>query len=143
MPIDQIISWVSYGASALGIIIGVIIAILEKISGKKKLTEADKYAKSVVEAIEKVEAMYPAEKSGATKKTIATLFINQAVNSLKKYKPTDEQISKDIDEAVAITRKVNFREGSSSGGTATTTASVQPAIFSASGTTSNSTNLIA
>ena len=58
--------------------------------------------------------MFPGAGTGKQKKVVATLAVSNAVNALKSYKPTAEQISSDIDTAVAITKEVNAGNSSNS-----------------------------
>lgn len=109
----ELISYIVYGAiSFLAVILAFVIKFLEAKVGKEKLnstlSEADKYRKAIVDAITSAEGMFPGADTGKQKKVVATLAVDNVVNGLKKFKPTSEQISKDIDQAVAITREVNF-----------------------------------
>lgn len=105
-------SYVAYAVICiLAVAASVIIKICESKFGKEKvaetLTEADKYRKAITEAITSAEEMFPGAGTGKQKKVVATLAVSNAVNALKNYKPTAEQISSDIDTAVAITKEVN------------------------------------
>lgn len=105
-------SYVAYAVICiLAVSASVIIKICESKFGKAKvaetLTEADKYRKAITEAITSAEEMFPDAGTGKQKKIVATLSVSNAVNALKNYKPTAEQISSDIDTAVAITKEVN------------------------------------
>ena len=112
-------SYVAYAVICiLAVAVSVIIKICESKFGKEKvaetLTEADKYRKAITEAITSAEEMFPGAGAGKQKKVVATLAVSNAVNTLKNYKPTAEQISSDIDTAVAITKEVNTGYASSS-----------------------------
>ena len=112
-------SYVAYAVICiLAVTASVIIKICESKFGKEKvaetLTEADKYRKAITEAITSAEEMFPGAGTGKQKKVVATLAVSNAVNALKNYKPTAEQISSDIDTAVAITKEVNTGNSSNS-----------------------------
>lgn len=112
-------SYVAYAVICiLAVAASVIIKICESKFGKEKvaetLTEADKYRKAITEAITSAEEMFPGAGTGKQKKVVATLAVSNAVNALKNYKPTAEQISSDIDTAVAITKEVNTGYASNS-----------------------------
>lgn len=112
-------SYVAYAVICiLAVAASVIIKICESKFGKTKvaetLAEADKYRKAITEAITSAEEMFPGDGTGKQKKVVATLAVSNAVNALKNYKPTAEQISSDIDTAVAITKEVNTGYASNS-----------------------------
>lgn len=118
-------SYIAYAVICIfAVAVSVIIKICESKFGKEKvaetLTEADKYRKAITEAITSAEEMFPGAGTGKQKKVVATLAVSNAVNALKKYKPTAEQISSDIDTAVAITKKVNTDYDSNSKSIAST-----------------------
>lgn len=110
----EVWSYIIYaGLTALGLIVSIVVKVCEKKFGKAKvqetLTEAETYRKAITEAIESAEKLFPDASTGTAKKTVATLAVTNVVNTLKDYKPTSEQISEDIDTAVAVTKAVNSK----------------------------------
>lgn len=110
----ETISYIVYACiSVVAVIVAIIVKVCEAKFGKTKvaetLSEAEKYQKAIAEAITSAEEMFPNDKTGKQKKVVATLAVSNVVNTLVDYKPTAEQISNDIDNAVAITKQVNTK----------------------------------
>lgn len=110
----NIISYVIYGVLVLlSIGVACLVDFVKSKVSKKTLDEAEKYRKAIVDAITEAEKMFPGDEQGAKKKVIATLSVKNAVSDFKKFEVKDEQISKDIDDAVSVTKTVNAPDGKS------------------------------